>query len=95
MVAPLGMRPTVGVLTITLEPSNPSAPRPPTTKEPCETAYASPSRPTNTVCNKVPPCKLCELPIEETVTSIFCPRFANAEISAWTATAATFFILGF
>ncbi|MNE38805.1 hypothetical protein D3C80_1327170 [compost metagenome] len=37
-VAPLAMRPTVGVLTTTLEPSAPSAPRPPTTRLPWATA---------------------------------------------------------
>ena len=37
-VAPLGILPTVGILTIREEPSPPSTPNPPTTKLPCAIA---------------------------------------------------------
>ena len=44
-IAPLGIRPTVGVLTTIRDPSPPCAPKPLTTKLPCATAYTFPSTP--------------------------------------------------
>ena len=82
IIAPFGIRPTVGVLITTRLPSAPSAPKPPTIKLPCAIAYVLPSTPFRNVCSNVPPRKLPALPIDETVISIIWPGFLKGGSSA-------------
>ena len=57
-------------------------------------AYTSPSAPISGVMIKLPPRRLCALPMDETVTSMVCPVLANGGRSACTVTAATFLSCG-
>ena len=92
-VAPFAIVPTVGILTDIEEPSAPSTPKPPTAKFPCAIAYVCPSAPFKGAISNVPPLKLFALPMDETVTPIFCPTLVNGIKSAVIITAAEFFPL--
>ena len=91
---PLGMRPALGTLTDTREPSLPCAPKPPTIRLPWAIAYTCPSAPLSGAINRAPPRSEVALPSDETVTSICWPGLAKGGSSAWIATAATFFSCG-
>ena len=93
-VAPFGTRPADGTLTAMLEPSLPETPKPPTTRLPWAMAYTSPSAPISGVMIKLPPRRLCALPMDDTVTSMVWPVLANGGRSACTVTAATFLSCG-
>jgi hypothetical protein len=72
--APFGMRPPVGVFTVTEEPLLPEADKPPTTRLPWASAYTSLSAARNCVSSRVPPRRLFASPSDETVMSIAWPR---------------------
>src|SRR5450830_84058 len=74
IMAPLGIRPAVGVLTVTDEPLLPAADRPPTTTLPWASAYVSLSAARRGVSSSDPPRRLFASPSDETVTSIGWPR---------------------
>ena len=73
MLAPLGTRPEVGVLMVTLEPLAPLAFSPPTTRLPWPSAYTSPSAARSGVSSSVPPRRLLASPSDETVMSMVWP----------------------
>ena len=94
MMAPPGMRPTVGwffwaLASGVLLPCGTVNWKPPMESGPWATAYTTLSAPRSGVKISVPPWRLRASSITDTVTSILLPRRANGPSSAVTATTDT------